>query len=114
MKTTISSQICTKCAGCCKSYPFVALTKHEILAIEHLTGLRSEEFAHSKGSALEGHFLQLQEGGDCFFLNGNKARYSCAVYKARPRICKNYPFEPKQKEACDANRSNLLNNHEKP
>lgn len=107
MKKTISSEICTICAGCCRNYPFVELTEDDILAIEHVTGLRSEDFTHSKGSAGKAPFLQLQESGDCIFLSGNKGRYSCGVYKARPRICKDYPCKPKQREACDANQDNL-------
>ena len=96
----ISTDICKKCAECCKKYPFVALSENEISSLELVTGLHFSEFTNAKGKVGEGYFLQFKENGDCFFLNENKSGYSCGVYAARPGICKRYPSKPREKETC--------------
>lgn len=100
----ITNEICKKCAECCKNYPFVELSKNEILEIEKLIGLPSVLFTNEKDEAGEEYFLQFKENGDCFFLNGNNGTYSCGIYEARSEICRNYPSKPIQNEACNSNR----------
>ncbi len=68
MENQILSEICKKCAECCKNYPFVELSKNEIHKLETLTGLPFEEFTNQKGESVEEYFLQFKENGDCFFL----------------------------------------------
>lgn len=105
MENIISSEICEKCAECCKKYPFVEVSKKEIHLLELLSGLHCDIFAYPIGKVVEDYFLQFQENGDCFFLNEINGIYACGVYEARPGICKNYPSKPRQKKTCIANRS---------
>ncbi len=108
MGDIISSEICKKCAECCKNYPFVALSQNEIYELGKLTGLSSDAFTNQKGEAVEEYFLKFKENGDCIFLNENNGDYSCGVYEARSEICRNYPLEPRQHEVCHANREMIL------
>jgi uncharacterized protein len=108
MENKITSEICKKCAECCKNFPFVELSQNEIYEIEKLTELPSDLFSIQKGEAGGEYFLQFKENGDCIFLNENNGDYSCRVYKARSEICKNYPSKPKQNEVCDSNREKIL------
>ncbi len=101
MENIISTEICERCAKCCKNYPFVELSKNEINSLEHLSGLHFNMFTNPTGKAIDNYFLQFQENGNCFFLNEDHGIYSCGVYEARPEICKNYPSETKQKEVCN-------------
>jgi Fe-S-cluster containining protein len=103
MEAIILSEICKKCATCCKNYPFVDLSKKEIHSLEKVTGVHSGMFTNPKGKAVEEYFLQFQENGYCCFLNENNGSFSCGVYEARPGICKNYPSKPSQREVCEAN-----------
>jgi len=108
MKNIISSEICKKCAECCKNYPFIELSQNEISEMEKLTKLPSDFFTNQKGETDEEYFLQFKENGDCFFLNENNGDYSCGVYEARSKICRDYPSKPNQNEICDYNREMIL------
>ena len=57
MNTIITSEICKKCAECCKNYPFVELSQHDIFELEKLTKLPSDAFAKQKGWEVEEFFL---------------------------------------------------------
>lgn len=105
------SEICKKCAECCKHYPFIELSQNEIIELGKVTGLRLDVFANPKGKAVEEYFLQFKENGDCFFLNENNGSYSCGVYEARSVVCRNYPSKPRQNEVCDINREMFLRNN---
>ncbi|MDP3980392.1 MAG: YkgJ family cysteine cluster protein [Chlamydiota bacterium] len=107
MEYSTLSEICRKCAECCKHYACVELSQNEINALEIFTGLHFELFTYSKGKADEGYFLKFEENGDCVFLNKNNNGHSCRVYEARPEICKNYPSNPSQNKACKANIKNM-------
>jgi len=111
MGNIVLSEICNKCAKCCKNYPFIELSQNEIYELEKLTGLPLDVFTNPKGEADEEYFLQFKENGDCFFLNENNGGYSCGVYEARSGICRNYPSKPNQNEVCDANREMILRNN---
>ncbi|PKN33949.1 MAG: hypothetical protein CVU61_10940 [Deltaproteobacteria bacterium HGW-Deltaproteobacteria-19] len=108
MDNIILSETCRKCALCCKDYPFVELSQNEMYELEKLTGLSFDVFTNRKSEAVEEYFLQFLENGDCFFLNENNGDYSCRVYEARPRICRNYPSKPSQNEVCASNREMIL------
>ncbi len=103
------TDICRNCAECCKNYPCVDLSNNEMDLLEKMTGVRSDVFTNPKGTEVEEYFLQFQENGYCFFLNENNGCFSCSVYEARPKICKNYPSQPIQKDFCDANNEKFLN-----
>lgn len=104
MENLILSEICKKCAECCKNYPFVELSQNEIHELEKMTGMPCDVFTNQKGEAGEGHFLKFKENGDCFFLNEDDDSYFCSVYEARSGICRNYPSKPSQNEVCNENK----------
>ena len=108
MKNIISTEICKKCAECCKNNPFVELSQNEIYEIEKLTKLPSGLFANRKGEDGEGYFLRFKENGDCFFLNEKNGDYSCGIYEARSIICRNYPSKPSNTKFCDSKRKKIL------
>ena len=107
MENIITSEICIKCAECCKNYPFVELSQHEIFGLEKMTGLPPDAFTNQKGGAVQEYFLAFKENGDCIFLNENKGDYSCDVYEARSAICRNYPAKQRQNEVCNSNRKSI-------
>jgi len=104
MENAALGEICKKCAECCRHYPFVELSQNDIHALRKFTGLRLDAFTNPKGKRVEEYFLKSKENGDCLFLNENNDNYSCGVYEARPRVCRDYPSTPSQNEVCDANR----------
>ena len=104
------TEICKKCAECCKNRPFVDLSNNEISSLEEATGLRYDVFTNQKGTKVEEYFLQFKENGYCFFLDEDNGSFSCSVYAARPEICKNYPSKPTQQDACKANMEKFLHN----
>jgi Fe-S-cluster containining protein len=108
MENIIFSEICKKCAECCKNFPYVKLYQDEISKLEKLTGLPFDVFASPKGGAPEEYFMQFKENGDCFFLNENNGDYSCIAYEARSEICRKYPSSPIENKVCDANREMIL------
>jgi Fe-S-cluster containining protein len=108
MENLISNEICRRCGECCKNFPYIDLTDVEIDVLEGATTLPPEVFTYPKGEAAEGHFMQFQANGDCYFLDGTAGCYSCGVYQTRPGICKSYPSEPKQEEACWKHREKSL------
>ena len=110
MENSIASETCKNCAECCKHYSFVEVSQNEIKALEKFTGLSFEVFTNPKGKAIEEYFLKFKENGYCYFLNTNNGNYSCDVYEARADICRNYPSEPCQNEACSAKRKRCLSN----
>ena len=111
MKNIISTEICKKCAECCKNHPFVELSQHEIYELEKLTGLPFDVFTNQKGEAVEEYFLDFKKNANCFFLNENNVEYSCGVYEARSVSCRNYPAKPSQNEVCDSNREMISRNN---
>jgi len=111
MESIPSSDICRKCAECCKDYCYVEVSQVEIEALEKFTGLRFDVFTDPKGNAVDEYFLKVKENGDCCFLNVNNGIYSCAVYEARGAICRNFPSDPSQHKFCDANKKKHLNNN---
>jgi Fe-S-cluster containining protein len=102
------SEICKKCAECCKNFPYVKLFQNEVRELEMLTGLPSDLFASPIGEASEAYFMQFKGNGDCYFLNENNGDYSCSAYEARSEICRKYPSNPSENKVCDANREMIL------
>lgn len=100
MTYTIPTEMCMKCAECCRNYPFVELSKDEIHLLEQVTGLSFELFTNPKRKTIEEYFLQFKESGHCFFLEESNGCYSCSVYESRPEICRKFPCKRIQKKAC--------------
>ena len=108
MKNSVTNETCKKCAACCKHYPFVELSPREISALEQETALHCDLFTNQKGDSGDEYFLQFKENGDCYFLNEKNGCFSCAVYAARPGICKKYPSIPTEKAACSQHWGRLV------
>lgn len=104
MENKITSEICIKCAECCKKYPFVELSQDEINELKKVTGLSASDFSNRKCRAVEEYFLDFKENGDCIFLNENDGKYSCGVYEVRSVICRTYPVSKSQNDVCYLNR----------
>lgn len=104
MKDVISEEICQNCGICCRNFPFVEVSKHDIHLLEKFTGLSFDKFTNPKGYTDEGYFLQTKENGNCLFLKKTSNGHSCGVYIARPQICRDYPVNIKHWEWCNANR----------
>jgi Fe-S-cluster containining protein len=111
MEVATSGETCKNCAECCKHYAFIELSQTEIEALEKFTGLSLDVFTNAKGKAVEEYFLKFKENGDCYFLNTNNGSYSCDAYEARSAICRNYPSNPSQNKACEANMKLCLGNN---
>lgn len=102
------TEICKKCAECCKQYPFIELSKSDVYSLKNATGMHSDVFTNRKGKQMKEYFMQFQNNGYCFFLNENNGRFSCDVYEARPYICRNFPAKAPQQEVCDSNIKRFL------
>jgi len=76
------------------------VSENDVKALEEKTGLHRDVFSNQKGEAVDEYFLGFQKNGSCFFLNENNGGYSCGVYEARPKVCRNYPSNPRQEEFC--------------
>ena len=96
------SELCKKCAACCQNYPFIELSQTEIRSLEQITGDSFQVFTNQHFEEVVKYFLQFQENGYCCFLHEENGRFFCGVYEARPRICKEYPSNAPQQDACDA------------
>jgi Fe-S-cluster containining protein len=88
---------CTKCALCCgdteNRVRAIRLLKTEVERISEKTKMRPEAFAEEvRGFEPYVYIMRKNAGGKCVFLKGNL----CAIYAARPIICRFYPFELKQ------------------
>ena len=102
----ISSSACKKCSKCCQNFPCIELSKEDIKRLEECVGLSFEEFTNPKDKVFtEDYFLQFQKNGDCIFLEAKDGGHSCKVYSVRPKVCKSYPSNPKQKAFCDVSMS---------
>jgi Fe-S-cluster containining protein len=111
IENTISGKICETCGDCCRRFPFIELSQEDIHTLEKATGLRSDEFANHKRKQVEEYFLRFKENGDCLFFKENNGHYSCAVYEARPEICRDYPLTPRQNEICGESRRVIQSNN---
>ncbi len=84
---------CTACGHCCTGGPgYVWVNHEEISALALAVGLGSEAEFEQLYVRNIGRRKSLREyaNGDCVFLDGLTRR--CAVYEARPRQCRTWPF----------------------
>lgn len=81
---------CTRCGNCCTGEPgAVYVTDEEIEAISAHLG-RMREAVIIEHTRMVGGLQALQEkpNGDCVYFGDR----SCAVYPARPKQCRTWPF----------------------
>ena len=97
------TDVCKKCAECCKHYPFVELSDDEVISLQKSTGMQADGFTNRKGAEFKEYFLKFQNNGYCLFLNEKDGIFSCDVYGSRPQICRNFPSKHPQQEVCDTN-----------
>lgn len=93
---------CTQCGNCCTGAPgFVWVNREEIAALARKLGMSAADF-EAKYVRTVGIRKSLIEyaNGDCVFFDG-KAR-KCAVYDARPRQCRTWPFWQSNVESKEA------------
>ncbi len=102
------SERCSRCCACCGGFPYVVVSDAEIAALAAFTGLAPDEFTYPKGDPPESHFLQFRANGDCIFLDSRGGGLGCTVYSARGQVCRDYPGNYHQLNACDGHRDRGL------
>jgi hypothetical protein len=83
---------CTGCGDCCTGAPgFVWVNREEISDLARKVKLSPEEFEerYVRKVGIRKSLVEY-ENGDCVFFDANSRK--CAVYEARPRQCKTWPF----------------------
>jgi len=83
---------CKQCGKCCYMTP--ALTDNDIHRIKRI-GLKEKDFIEN----LEKKYIKANNG-KCMFLIERKDKTACAIYTARPEICRQYPSELKEDGSC--------------
>ncbi|MFC2061755.1 YkgJ family cysteine cluster protein [Elusimicrobiota bacterium] len=80
---------CSACGNCCAQEGYVFINKEDIHSISDLLEITTEGFIR-KFTRKEGNRMRLHGDYDksCIFLENNK----CAIYTARPKQCKSFPF----------------------
>jgi len=84
--------ICVRCANSCHDLPGrernILLAPKDIKRITSATKLAAQEYSlPSRGTAPYDRRMK-KRNGTCIFLQGSR----CSIYKARPLICRFYPF----------------------
>jgi Fe-S-cluster containining protein len=78
------------CGQCCKKL-VIRVSKGEIEKIRKL-GYKDEDFLE-RDLAYRHKFVLKRNKKGCVFLKKNKdGKYSCRIYKNRPKTCRQYPF----------------------
>jgi len=101
---------CTGCGDCCTGSPgYVWVNQKEIDAIAVELNISPEqcEEKYIRHIGVRRSLIELPQSYDCIFLDADTRK--CAVYTARPRQCKTWPFwksnvrtEETWKETCQA------------
>ncbi len=92
------------CGQCCKKLA-VMLSRNEVKQIKNL-GYEYEDFLENDLLYIKKFILRRNRKG-CIFLKKHKdGKYSCKIYKNRPKICQQYPFfkEKNQVGSCLPNK----------
>lgn len=76
---------CKRCGECCRS---PRVYKTDIERIKRI-GYKEEDFIYTDN--FKNNYIKDKKGW-CIFLKNGKAA-CCLIYKARPRICRQYPSE---------------------
>src|SRR3989338_3809663 len=78
------------CGQCCKKL-IVRVNKEEIERIRK-QGYEDENFLE-RDLVYRNKFVLKRENENCIFLKKhNDGKYSCIIYKNRPKTCRQYPF----------------------
>jgi Fe-S-cluster containining protein len=83
---------CTGCGDCCTGAPgFVWVNREEIEDLARKVKLSPTEFEerYVRKVGIRKSLVEY-ENGDCVFFDANSRK--CAVYEARPKQCKTWPF----------------------
>jgi len=98
MKEIITSDTfkCNRyCGKCCKQ-TLVRVSNVDIKKIKSL-GYKEEDFI-TNDLAFQNKFILKVNDKGCVFLKKHKdGKYSCTIYKNRPKTCQKYPFFRKNK-----------------
>jgi hypothetical protein len=87
--------ICVRCTKSCRDLPGrkrkILLVESDARRITAATHLTAEEFSLSVAGSFPYVRRMRKSGGRCIFLKGSR----CSIYRARPLICRFYPFSLK-------------------
>ena len=88
---TKASFKCRNCGKCCLTYT-VKLSDDDIKRIKKL-GHKKDSFAEPDNFDIRtGKYALKRVNNQCIFLERKSNNYFCKIYKVRPEICINYPF----------------------
>ena len=97
MLTPESFECDRKCADCCK-ITIVRLNKEDIKRV------RKAGYPDSYFLDFDRHIntpVLRNTENKCVFLRKKTGKYSCEIYKIRPKVCEQYPFTTKKEiESC--------------
>jgi len=83
---------CIRCANSCRDLPRrernILLTPKDVDRIARATKRRAEQFSVPSRDRFPYNRSMRKHEGRCIFLGGSR----CSIYKARPLICRFYPF----------------------
>ena len=82
------------CGACCTNhddYSYVYLEPEDITVLAAHLELSEPDFLEEYTATEDGYVFLKMDDPDCMFLDGEKR---CAIYAARPRQCRTFPFWP--------------------
>jgi Fe-S-cluster containining protein len=86
---------CQRCGRCCsvrdRGFGFVHLTERDVSTMSAFLELEPKEFNERHCGTTDGILHLRDPQRDCQFLEDE----GCAVYEARPLLCRSWPFWPK-------------------
>jgi len=82
-RLVVNGGACIRCGKCCRRTIGVTVSAQEIEAIEKL-GYAREDFLDRDG------MVKATPQGCYFLMHGPNGRSSCAIYPARPQICRDH------------------------
>jgi Fe-S-cluster containining protein len=92
---------CTECGKCCcGASGYVWVSRQEVERMAALVGMRLDDFGRRYLRRIGDRYALLEApiSGDCVFL----AEGRCAVYEARPKQCRSYPWWSENLASADA------------
>jgi len=101
--TKTSTPVCTSCGACCRNFPFVKILQSDVDRLEAFTGDAPVAFSNIDEIDSDKLFMKFNDSGDCVYLKKVAGRYACGVYEARPDICRAYPANNVENNACRVN-----------
>ncbi len=80
---------CLRCSQCCHGEGGISLDPGEIPAAAKLLDLPPEQFVERYCQLRDGRYhIRTNDEGDCALLGPQ----GCLIHKAKPRICRRWPF----------------------